>query len=77
MGLFGLFYTLFGIGCKGVSNINDAVKDNENRTIYSTWYKQKLYYERTSRPWADSLKDKFIEEGEARVKYKRSEKARR
>ena len=44
---------------------------------YSTWYKQKLYYERTSRPWADSLKDKFIEEGEARVKYKRSEKARR
>ena len=34
MGLFGLFYTLFGIGCKGVSNINDAVKDNENRTIY-------------------------------------------
>lgn len=34
MGLFGLFYTLFGIGCKGVSNINDAIKDNENRTTY-------------------------------------------
>lgn len=44
---------------------------------YSTWYKQKLYYQRTSRPWADSLKDKFIEEEEARVRYRRSEKARR
>ena len=41
---------------------------------YSTWYKQKLYYETTLRPWADSLKDKFIEDGEARVKYRRSEK---
>ena len=34
MGLFGLFYTLFGIGCKGISNIGDTIKDNENRTIY-------------------------------------------
>lgn len=41
---------------------------------YSTWYKQKLYYETTLRPCADSLKDKFIEKGEARVKYRRSEK---
>lgn len=41
---------------------------------YSTWYKQKLYYETTLRPCADSLKDKFIEEMEARVKYRRSEK---
>ena len=41
---------------------------------YSTWYKQKLYYETTLRPCADSLKDKFIEEREARVKYRRSEK---
>ena len=41
---------------------------------YSTWYKQKLYYETTLRPMADSLKDKFIDEGEARVKYRRSEK---
>lgn len=41
---------------------------------YNTWYKQKLYYETTLRPCADSLKDKFIEEGEARVKYRRGEK---
>ena len=41
---------------------------------YSTWYKQKLYYETTLRPCADSLKDKFIEEREARVKYRRSKK---
>ena len=39
---------------------------------YSTWYKQKLYYETTLYPSADSLKDKFIEEGEARVRYRRS-----
>ena len=41
---------------------------------YSTWYKQKLYYETTLRPCADSLKDKFIKDGEARVKYRRGEK---
>lgn len=44
---------------------------------YSTWYKQKLYYESTLRPWADSLKDKFIEEQEAKVRYERSKRTGR
>ena len=45
---------------------------------YSTWYKERLYYQTTLYGGrADSLKDKFIEEGEARVKYRRSEKIRR
>lgn len=44
---------------------------------YSTWYKERLYYQTTLRPHADSLKDKFIEVGEAKVRYRRSEKARR
>ena len=34
MGLFGLFYTVFGLGCKGVSNIKNTLKDNENKTLY-------------------------------------------
>ncbi len=34
MGLFGLFYTAFGLGCKGVSNIKNTLKDNENKTLY-------------------------------------------
>ena len=41
---------------------------------YSTWYKQRLYYQTTLRSGADSLKDKFIEEKEARVRYRRNKK---
>ena len=34
MGLFGLFYTAFGLGCKGVSSIKNTLEDNENKTLY-------------------------------------------
>lgn len=34
MGLFGLFYTAFGLGCKGVSSVKNALEDNENKTLY-------------------------------------------
>lgn len=34
MGLFGLFYTAFGLGCKGVSSIKNILEDEENKTIY-------------------------------------------
>ena len=45
---------------------------------YSTWYKQRLYYQTTLQCGrADSLQDKFIEEKEAKVRYRRSEKVRR
>ena len=45
---------------------------------YSTWYKQRLYYQTTLQGGrADSLQDKFIEEKEAKVRYRRSEKVRR
>ena len=42
---------------------------------YNTWYKERLYYLPTLYGGrADSLKDKFIEETEAKVKYKRNRK---
>lgn len=44
---------------------------------YNTLYKDRLYYQKTLYNEADSLKDKFIEEEEARVRYRRSEKIRR
>ena len=44
---------------------------------YDTLYKDRLYYQKTLYNEADSLKDKFIEEEEARVRYRRSEKIRR
>lgn len=44
---------------------------------YDTLYKDRLYYQKTLYNGADSLKDKFIEEEEARVRYRRSEKIRR
>lgn len=34
MGLFGLFYTAFGLGCKGAMGIKNSLEDNENRTKY-------------------------------------------
>lgn len=55
------------------------VKDYEEKMAepFSTWYKQNLYYERTVRYFADSIHEKFIEEYETKVRYRRSEKARR
>lgn len=34
MGLFGLFYTAFGLGCKGAMGIKNSIEDSENRTKY-------------------------------------------
>lgn len=34
MGLFGLFYTAFGLGCKGAMGIKNSLEDNENRVKY-------------------------------------------
>lgn len=39
---------------------------------YNTFYKDRLYYQRTLYNEADSLKDNFIKEEEARVRYRRS-----
>ena len=42
---------------------------------YSTWYKKRLYYQTTLYGGrADSLKDKFIEESEEKVRYRRNGK---
>ena len=29
MSLFGLFYTMFGLGCKGALNIKNAMEDGQ------------------------------------------------
>ena len=34
MSLFGLFYTIFGIGCKGVNDVKNAIEDNDHKTRY-------------------------------------------
>lgn len=41
---------------------------------YNTFYKDRLYYQRTLYNEADSLKDNFIKEEEARVRYRRGKK---
>ena len=34
MGLFGLFYTMFGLGCKGALNIKNSMEDEDHKTRY-------------------------------------------
>lgn len=34
MSLFGLFYTVFGLGCKGISSIKNTLEDEENKKLY-------------------------------------------
>lgn len=34
MSLFGLFYTIFGVGCKGISSIKNTLEDEKNKTLY-------------------------------------------
>lgn len=108
MGLFGLFYATFCLGCKGVLGVQNFLEDEDHKTRYrndetntyldhnmtkrdisnffpiyvkeyeekmaepfSTWYKQHLYYDRTVRYLADSTKEKFIDEYEEKVRYRR------
>ena len=49
------------------------VKEYEEKMAvpFSTWYKQHLYYDRTVRYLADSSKEKFIDEYEEKVRYRR------
>lgn len=34
MSLFGLFYTIFEIGCKGVNDVKNVIEDNDHKTRY-------------------------------------------
>ena len=47
MSLFGLFYTIFGVGCKGINDIRNVMEDNDHKTRYrnsetNTYYDHKM-----------------------------------
>ena len=69
-------YILYNPKSKNGQNeevIKSVVKEYEEKMAepFSTWYKQHLYYDRTVRYLADSSKEKFIDEYEEKVRYRR------